>query len=189
MITFFLHFGKLHIFLALTQIPEIESLGGHLYFRLDIIRVKGLSKHTLNSYFSCMKIDPKYVFLLRVFFLINGQKHTLFSNFARFCTPKRCTRVHCLVLKNNPNYVNFFTRMISNLKYKWPPPGIDFICYTPLTAHNWQKWIRVFLTWTCHEIYRDEAVCLKSCKYTYNICENVKFGAILWKFDILSITA
>ena len=29
-------------------------------------------------------------------------------NFARFCTPKRCTRVHCLVLKNNPNYVNFF---------------------------------------------------------------------------------
>ena len=28
----------------------------------------------------------------------------------------------CLVLKNNPNYVNFFTRMISNLKYKCPPP-------------------------------------------------------------------
>ena len=49
------------------------------------------------------------------------QKHTLFSNFARFCTPKRCTRVHCPVLKNNPNYVNFFTRMISNFKYKWPP--------------------------------------------------------------------
>ena len=31
-----------------------------------------------------------------------------FSNFARFCTPIRCTRVHCLVLKNNPNYVFFF---------------------------------------------------------------------------------
>ena len=30
------------------------------------------------------------------------QKHTLFSYFARFCTPKRCTRVQCLVLKNNP---------------------------------------------------------------------------------------
>ena len=30
-----------------------------------------------------------------------------FSNFARFCTPKRCTHVHWLVLKNNPNYVNF----------------------------------------------------------------------------------
>ena len=23
--------------------------------------------------------------------------------------------------ENNPNYVNFFTRMISNFKYKWPP--------------------------------------------------------------------
>ena len=34
----------------------------------------------------------------------------LFSSFARFCTPKRCTRVHCLVLKNNPNYVNFSGR-------------------------------------------------------------------------------
>ena len=33
--------------------------GGHLYFRLDIILVKGLSKHTLNTYFSGMKIDPK----------------------------------------------------------------------------------------------------------------------------------
>ena len=43
--------------------------GGHLYFRLDIIRVKGLSKHTLNTYFSGMKIDPKYAFL-HAFFLI-----------------------------------------------------------------------------------------------------------------------
>ena len=43
--------------------------GGHLYFRLDIILVKGLSKHTLNMYISGMKIDPKYVFL-HAFFLI-----------------------------------------------------------------------------------------------------------------------
>ena len=28
--------------------------GGHLYFNLDIILVKGLSKHTLNTYFSGM---------------------------------------------------------------------------------------------------------------------------------------
>ena len=27
-----------------------------------------------------------------------------------------------------------------------------------LTAHNWQKWKRVFLTCSCHKIYRDEAV-------------------------------
>ena len=34
-----------------------------------------------------------------------------------------------------------------------------------LTAHNWQKWTRVFPTCPCHEIYRDEAAGLKSCKY------------------------
>ena len=38
-----------------------------------------------------------------------------------------------------------------------------------LTAHNWQKWKRVFLTCPCHEIYRDEAVGLKSRKYTWKI--------------------
>ena len=61
-----------------------------------------------------------------------------------------------------------------------------------LTGGNWQKWKRVFLTCPCHEIYRDEAVGLKKLqKYlkNYDICENVKFGAISWKFDILSITA
>ena len=46
-----------------------------------------------------------------------------FSNFASFCTPKRCTRLHCLVLKNNPNNMNFFTMMISNFKNKCPPPS------------------------------------------------------------------
>ena len=38
-----------------------------------------------------------------------------------------------------------------------------------LTAHNWQKWKRVFLTCLCHEIYRDEAVGLKSYNYTLKI--------------------
>ena len=41
----------------------------------------------------------------------------------------------------------------------------------------------------CHEIYSDEAVGLKSCKNTWKITIFVKFGAISWKFDILSITA
>ena len=106
--------------------PSYHHPWGHLYFRLEIIILKGLSKHTLNTYFSGLKIDPKYVFL-HTFLLICPscpfQKHTFFFffffNFARFCTPKRCTRVHCLVLKNNPNYV-IFTRMISNFKYKCP---------------------------------------------------------------------
>ena len=39
------------------------SQGNHLYFRLDIIIVKGLSKHTLSTFFSGTKIDHKYVFL------------------------------------------------------------------------------------------------------------------------------
>ena len=71
-------------------------------------------------------------------------------------------------------------------------PGEDTCWIKTLTAHNWQKWKRVFLTCPCHKIYRDEAVGLKSCKYTWKItifCENVKFEAISWKCDILSITA
>ena len=43
-----------------------------------------------------------------------------------------------------------------------------------LTAHNWQKWKRVFLTCSCHKICRDEAVGLKSCKYTWKITIFVK---------------
>ena len=80
---------------------------GHLYIRLDTILIKGLSKHTLSTYFA--GIDPKYA-LLHAFFLIFptchfqnlwtlNQKHTLSSYFAPFCTPKICTHVHCLVLK------------------------------------------------------------------------------------------
>ena len=43
-----------------------------------------------------------------------------------------------------------------------------------LTGGNWQKWKRVFLTCPCHEIYRDEAVGLKSCKNTWKIMIFVK---------------
>ena len=38
-----------------------------------------------------------------------------------------------------------------------------------LTAHNLQNWKRVFLTCPWHKIYRDEAVGLKSSKYTLKI--------------------
>ena len=43
-----------------------------------------------------------------------------------------------------------------------------------LTGGNWQKWKRVFLTCPCHDIYRDEVVVLKSCKYTWKITIFVK---------------
>ena len=59
-------------------------------------------------------------------FTLYDQKHTLFSNFARFCTPKRCTRVQCLVLKNNPNYVNFWMSLIPPWHSSAPPPRFIF---------------------------------------------------------------
>ena len=109
--------------------------GGHLYFRLDIILVEGLSRHTLNMYFSCMKIDPKYAFL-HAFFLIFPlrlfqnlsiwSKTQPFSSFTRFCIPEQCTHIHCLVLKkNNTNYVNFFFYEddIQHQIQMPPPPG------------------------------------------------------------------
>ena len=43
-----------------------------------------------------------------------------------------------------------------------------------LTAHNWQKEKRVFLTCPCHKIYRVEAVGPESGKYTWKITIFVK---------------
>ena len=94
--------------------------------------IHGHTKSTLITYFSGMKIDPKYAFL-HAFFLIClscpfqnlsiWPKTHPFFNFARFCTPKRCTHVHCLVLKNNPNYVNFWMSLIPPLTFECPPPA------------------------------------------------------------------
>ena len=61
-----------------------------------------------------------------------------------------------------------------------------------LTGGNWQKWKRVFLTCHCHEIYRDEAVGLKSCKNTWKITIFVKMwnlGQYRENLIFLSITA
>ena len=112
-------------------VSKIYRGGAHLYFRLDIILIKGLSKHTLNTYFSGMKIDPKYPFL-QAFFLIFPScpfknlslwpKRHPFFQFCMFCTPKWCTLIHCLVLKNDPNYVNFFYNDIHIFIIQVPPP-------------------------------------------------------------------
>ena len=48
------------------------------------------------------------------------------------------------------------------------------IFWLTLTGGNWQKWKRVFLICPCHEIYRHEAVGLKSCKNTWKITIFVK---------------
>ena len=58
-----------------------------------------------------------------------------------------------------------WVRRAPSLNYK------DLLCQALimnvlLTAHNWQKWKSTFFTGPCHEIYRVEAVCLKSFNYT-----------------------
>ena len=58
---------------------------------------------------------------------VNMPKNTPFFPMLHVFAPLNDVRAYiacrdCLVLKNNPNYVIFFfTRMISSLKYKWPP--------------------------------------------------------------------
>ena len=89
-------------------------------------------KHPNHIFFWYEK-DPKYAFLHAIFLIcpscpfqnlsIWPKTHPFFSNFARFFTPKRCMRVQCLVLKNNPNYVNFWTSLITPLTFRWPPGG------------------------------------------------------------------
>ena len=118
--------------------------GGHLYFRLDIILVKGLSKHTLNTYFSGVKLYPKYVFLQAFFLILSIMS---FPKFVNTCMTKNTPFFPILHVfaplndvrtlpgpENNPNYVNFFTRMISNFKYKWPPPPPPPGCVLQLPA-------------------------------------------------------
>ena len=51
---------------------------------------------------------------------------------------------------------------------------LDDKLFNELTGGNWQKWKRVFLTCPCHEIYRNKAVGLKSCKNTWKITIFVK---------------
>ena len=58
-----------------------------------------------------------------------------------------------------------------------------------LTAHTRQEWKSTFLTYHCHEIYREEAVGLKKIPIILwkimIFCEYVKFGPISLNIDIL----
>ena len=89
-----------------------------------------------------MKIDPKYAFLhafLKIFLSWPFQNLSIwpkthpFFQFCMFCTPKRCMRIHCLVLKNNPYYVNFWTSQITPLTFECPPLGPVFSNLTLVT--------------------------------------------------------
>ena len=62
----------------------------------------------------------------------------------------------------------------SGIKFSYRMEVVILEDSSGLTAHNWQKRKRVFLTCPCHKIYRDEAVGLKSCKCTWKIMIFVK---------------
>ena len=137
--------------------------------------------------------EKKYVFFLNLSIvsfpkLVNMTKNTPFFPILHvFCTPKQCTRLHCLVLKNNPNYVNFFMRMISNFKYKCPPPPgtpadrrikTKTRChwdFTDCNAHtNSFTWVTP-CPWIVKRCERDYHVTIPS--FTNNFCWN------LWRSD------
>ena len=99
----------------LCNITLFTKGGGALVFQVGYHpRTKSFKTHPKHI-FPGIKIDHKFTFLHVFFFLIFQhlvskiydccQKHTLFSNFWCFCTPKWCMCVHCLVLENNSNYV------------------------------------------------------------------------------------
>ena len=91
--------------------------------------------------------------------LHTSSNRLLLSNQDKGCTP---SVVHSLPLPLGPALLNLWIM------------GWTYTQEDTLTAHNWQKWKRVFLTCSCHKIYRDEAVGLKSCKYTWKITIFVK---------------
>ena len=62
--------------------------------------------------------------------------------------------------------------------------SVKIVCKQSLTAHNWQKWKRVFLTCPCHDIYRDEAVGIKNCKYTWKITFYVNMWNLIYQKHI-----
>ena len=66
-------------------------------------------------------------------------------------------------------------------KKSWQVRDLHVVCHDnvkSVRSRNWQKWKRVFLTCPCHKIYRDGAVGLKSCKYTWKITIFVKMWTL-----------
>ena len=112
---------------------EVHTGGGTRMAKGGIRLIHGHTKSTLIMHFSGMKIDPKYAFL-HAFFLtcpscpsqnlsIWPKTHS-FSNFARFCTPKRCTHVQCLVWKTTLITWIFGRAWYPPWHSSAPPPGV-----------------------------------------------------------------
>ena len=101
------------------NVDSRKLLEGHLYFRLDIVLIKGLSKHTLITYFPGMKIGTC--------FFLNDIFHHLFS---KICSPpgSPSPKTHpffqfCMYActlpgpENNPNYI-YLNRFIRSGIYR-----------------------------------------------------------------------
>ena len=85
-----------------------------------------------------------------------------------------CTHLHYLQIIAAMTALTTFN---GSIRRDWFGLQVDrdiLLSYLELTGGNWQKWKRVFLKCPCHEIYRDEAVGLKSCKNTWKITIFVK---------------
>ena len=96
--------------------------------------------------------------------LVAITRHNFFNIFQMECFS---AVTFAMGYQKNMNFL-MIIKIFKNLKKKVKPD------WSPLTGGNWQKWKRVFLTCPCHEIYRDEAVGLKSCKNTWKITIFVK---------------
>ena len=75
--------------------------------------------------------------------------------------------------KDQSSASSSYPQRVHGIRLKPKHQSDEFRCFweVQLTAHNWQKWKRVFLTCPCH---RDEAVGLKSCKFAWKITIFVK---------------
>ena len=58
-------------------------------------------------------------------------------------------------------HVSYGTQIIIVVIYAGIAKSVIIVVILPLTTHNWQKWKSAFLTYHCHEIYREEVVDLK----------------------------
>ena len=105
----------------------------------------------------------------------NNRYHELWKSHSRLFEYKKNLSLipGCILFLSKHHYYQL-SNVLSLLWYVDDVFDTHWLINKGLTGGNWQKWKRVFLTCPYHEIYRDEAVVLKSCKYTWKITIFVK---------------
>ena len=119
---------------------------------------------TLSATFECT-VTLYGLWLLLFLQRLNARWHYMAYDFYSFCN---------VWMQGNTIWPMTFTLSATfectvTLYGLWLFEAVCTLILSHLTSHNWQKWKRVFLTRPCHKIYRDEAVGLKCCKYTWKI--------------------